>query len=215
MLGTWQLELSLQITLVAVPVAVYFLILGLLNSQTRPQVLTGQLDFAMLAAALSPLFLVPILAWVGPTLWSVLAAGLGVAGVIYLAGPKAGTSWVIYNISKKQALRAVEKALDQAGLAYEVREDQIHFPDGAVLRLSAFPMLRNVSLTFTNANADICNKLSEFSGELRRQSGHFETFASPMAVSFVLISTAMIVAPIALMANRMPEMVRLISDMIG
>ena len=58
-LGSADLGSTVRVATVVVPVAVYFLILGLLNSRRRPQMLSGRLDFALMITALSPLFLVP------------------------------------------------------------------------------------------------------------------------------------------------------------
>ncbi|MGB2822184.1 MAG: hypothetical protein WBF17_14465, partial [Phycisphaerae bacterium] len=60
-----DLGVSLRIATVVVPVALYFLVLGLLNSRPRPQLLRGRRDFALLIVALSPLFVLPVLHWAG------------------------------------------------------------------------------------------------------------------------------------------------------
>ena len=65
---------SAEIATVVVPVAVYFLVLGLLNSRPHPQLLSGRLDFALLTAAISPLFAVPVLRYFGISLLSVATA---------------------------------------------------------------------------------------------------------------------------------------------
>ena len=41
-----NMDMSMRIVTVVMPVAVYFLILGLLNSRRHPQLLTGRRDFA-------------------------------------------------------------------------------------------------------------------------------------------------------------------------
>lgn len=41
MIGSEQLSLSVQAAVVLTPVAVYFLLLGLLNSQPRPQLISA------------------------------------------------------------------------------------------------------------------------------------------------------------------------------
>lgn len=215
MLGSWQLEMSLQITLAVVPVAVYFLILGLLNSQKHPQLLTGRIDFALLMASFSPLCAVPVLAWMGARPLTVVIVASAVAGTILLLAPRKQQAWVAYNVSIHEALRSVEWALRHAGIDFDRQGQRLVLDNGAVLRLSAFPLLRNVSLTVSGATESTRSALCRFEASLAHQMGGIDVVASPMAVSFVLISTAMIVAPLVLLADRMPEMVRIITDMMG
>jgi hypothetical protein len=213
MLSTWQLALSLQIALVAVPVAVYFLVLGLLNSQNRPQVLSGRLDFALLIAAFSPLCVVPLLNCVGASVLTVLAALAVVAGLIAVLAPRPHETWVLYNISKERVLRCVERALDASGIACVRQGDRITLQDGPVISMASFPLLRNVSIHVSGGKQRL-GELRRFEAELARSVGRIEVAPSPMAVSFVLISTAMIVAPLILMADRVPEMVRILTDLM-
>jgi len=81
-LSTGQLSASLRVAAVVVPVAVYFLVLGLLNSRRHPQLLRARRDFLLLIAALCPLFVLPVLEWSAGS-WAapaVLAAAAGGAG---------------------------------------------------------------------------------------------------------------------------------------
>ena len=81
MLAMGQLDVSQRMATVVVPVALYFLALGLLNSRRCPQLLRGRRDFALLIVALCPLFVCPALGWVQST-----AAALG---LLALAGASA------------------------------------------------------------------------------------------------------------------------------
>lgn len=214
MLGTWKLEFSLQIGLVAVPVAVYFLVLGLLNSQHRPQMLSGRLDFSLLMAALAPMGVVPLLNWIGVNAFTVVGAIAAVAcGVLALA-PRRGHSWVIYNIERAHALRCLERALAAAQVPFTRVQDRLELSGGAAITLSDFPLLRNVTIHVEPAGLNHPT-LRLLESEFARRIGRLEVLASPMAVTFVLVSTAMIVAPLILLADRVPEMVRLLTDLMG
>ena len=215
MLGSWQFEMSLQIALAAVPVAVYFLTLGLLNSQRRPQMLSGRMDFALLIAALSPLCVVPLLGWVG-TNW--LTVGLSAAVVtawILLLAPRRHRSWVVYNITLDDMAGCMAQALRSAGLAHRRCGERFVLAAGPVIRLTPFPLLRNVSLHVSGCPRTHYVDLARFEAELARRIARFEVQPTPMAVSFVLIATAMIVAPLTLMVERVPEMVRILTDLVG
>ena len=76
------------------------------------------------------------------------------------------------------------------------------------------PAFRNVSVSADRVQKRHRAELRRFEAELGGRLRRVQVEASPMAVSFVLVATAMIVAPLSLMADRMPEMVRLLTDMI-
>ena len=127
MLAGQNLRFAIDLATVVVPVSLYFLILGLLNSRRHPQVLPGRLDFALLIGALSPLFAVPVLRMVGFSAFSVLAAVGAVACAILVLAPR-GQTWVVYNASASEARRAVESALSALGLRPELSNGVFHLP---------------------------------------------------------------------------------------
>ena len=93
MLSTVQFGDHLQIAAIVAPIALYFLVLGLLNTRRRPQLLRSRVDFALLLAAMSPLVICPLLRWL-PATPAVLAAlgAAGIAVVCLMSPPRA--SWV-------------------------------------------------------------------------------------------------------------------------
>jgi len=207
--GIGQFALSLHITTVAVPVAMYFLILGLLNSRPHPQLLRGRRDFALLIVALCPLLLQPVIAR-AEGFWPVLAVIAAVGGVALLAPPKG--SWVIYNILPREAGDAVADALRQVGLPAR-REGGVFLltdTDGSV-RLSGFPLLRNVSVRAIGLAPDVAGRFeAALSRRLRTVTA--ETTAATMAL--LLVATAMLVVPLALVAPRAGQIVRLLTGML-
>ncbi|MEI7838116.1 MAG: hypothetical protein WCK05_17070, partial [Planctomycetota bacterium] len=108
-----QTALFLRLVTILIPLGVYFLLLGVLNSRRHPQLLSGRRDFTLLLAAFSPMLLLPVLsalavpAWGGAAAAGVLAIGYadaygGVGGdlshvvvaseAIVLAGRSVGTT---------------------------------------------------------------------------------------------------------------------------
>src|ERR1043166_3254963 len=91
--------------------AVYFLGLGLVNSQANPRLVNARTDFVLLSIAFFPLI-------IGPVLFLVQHGHLLVAGVVVAASalafwallPARGGAGVIYNISPLQYRRIVERA---------------------------------------------------------------------------------------------------------
>ena len=80
------------------------------------------------------------------------------------------------------------------------------------LRFSSMPLLRNVSISAEGQDTAAFAK--DFEKLLAGQLAAVRTTARPMAVTFLLIATAMLIAPLGLLADRMPEMVRIITDLI-
>jgi hypothetical protein len=212
MLASEQFRLTVQVATVVVPVAIYFLLLGLLNSQRHPQLIAGRTDFILLIAAFAPTFLVPALSLLGASAWVIVALAAVLAVTALLAPPRKG-NWVVYNITSAEVLRAAERALQAMGESFTRNGRRIVLGNRDVmLRFSAMPLLRNVSVAAAGDDARTFQQ--DFESRLAGQLSDIPSPRSPMAVTFLLIATAMLVAPLGLMADRMPEMVRIITDLI-
>lgn len=210
MLAGGYVSASTQIATLVVPVAVYFLILGLLNSRRRPQLLSGRLDFALLIAALSPLVVLPVLRWWGPSA-PMVASTVGVAAAIALLVPRRDT-WVIYNLPARDARDAVGQALRAIGAEFEAHDDGFRLPAcRGDVRIGAFPLLRNVSIRISGADEQLT---ARFVSALGQVLAGRQVETSPMAVSMLLVATGMLVAPLALVAHRASEIVRLLTNLL-
>ena len=198
---------SIQIVTVVVPVAVYFLIIGLLNSRQHPQLLTGRRDLAMLLAALSPLFILPAAGY-SPAMPIV---GAVLLGAIALLAPRSKT-WVIYNIPGEQARECIARSLRAIGLKPKPRPDGFDIEGSrAFVRIGGFWVVRNVSVRLLGGDEKLARRfqaaLAEVLSEVRAET-------APMAVAMLLVATAMMVAPLVLIAHRVPEIVRLLTDLL-
>lgn len=213
MLGIEQLDLPIQVAAVVVPAAVYFLLLGLLNSQRTPQLLRGRTDFILLVTAFSPILCVPVLNCLGASFWTVLAVvGVALGAAMLLAPPRSG-SWVVYNIAMPEALRAAERALQAMGEPFSRNGRRLLLGQREVsLRFTSLPLLRNVSIAADGKELRAFQR--QFEALLGKQLALVRTEVTPMAATFLLLAAAMLVAPLALVADRMPEMVRIITDLI-
>jgi hypothetical protein len=209
LLGTEQLSETFRIATLVVPLAVYFGLLGLLNTRRHPQLLTGRQDLALLMIALSPLggaIVMPLFGagWIG---LGVLALLLG--GVIVLA--PSSNSWVVYNLTLSEARRLARSALQEIGQTPNSPDQTVfEFQDGR-LELWAFPILRNVTFKLCT---DCPAMARQFEKALERRLTAQPCEASPMALSMLLVATAMLIAPAALMLQQMPEIVRLLGDLM-
>ena len=146
MLGNWQFDIVLRVAVVAIPVAVYFLILGLLNSGRRPQMLSERLDFAVLVIAVGPMWIAPLLRWLSLGPLATLAATVGVTAAAAWLATRRRCGWVIYNIDTPEALRLIAEALSGAAVDYRRSDGGFALPGGPTMKVSPFPLLRNVSI---------------------------------------------------------------------
>jgi hypothetical protein len=204
-------SVPVQIATVVVPVAVYFLILGLLNTRRHPQLLSGRQDFALLIVALCPLFVLPALNYVGITRTSVAVAAAVVAVAIWLLAPR-GRTWVIYNMPMTEARNLIERVLSGLSADLVVEGGVYRLPgDDASVHVGGFSLLRNVTLRLHGGSDDLARR---FEAELHRALQAVRVEASSMAVALLLVATAMLVAPFTLMVHRVPEIVRVLTDLL-
>ena len=211
MMGLEHIGMDMRIISVVVPVAVYFLILGLLNTRSKPQILSGRTDFVLLMSALAPLVCMPVVHYASGSYIAIIVAAASTAGAMLLLAPR-GSSWVIYNIRPDQADDAISGALEDLGIDHRFEHDRFHVGRTDLsVQVSPFPMLRNVSIR-------LCGKWDAsvargFEQQLHRQLRHVGAHNSQMATAMLLIATAMLAAPIAMMARQVPQIVRLLSDL--
>jgi len=212
MLGLEQMTFQLRLAAMVLPVAVYFLLLGLLNSRRHPQMLTARQDFVLLMAAMSPVLLVPALGMLQGVLAAIVVAAVVVAlGAMILTDRRRG-EWVIYNLPQDQARRVIDRTLARLGI------DSREIPTGleltsekASLEIRPFPLLRNVSIRVRGGNSDLAARLGN---EIGRSLCGVQSQTTPMAMGLLIVATGMMVAPLAMVVHRAPELVRLITDLV-
>ncbi len=206
-----QLSTTLRIATIVVPVALYFLLLGMLNTRRHPQMLSGRQDFALLLLALCPLAFQPVMLYLGGGVSTMLSCAAVLGFGIYLLAPR-GKSWVIYNIPYKKSRDTIVSVLEDMGHRPVRTRRGVDVDSGAAcVEISSFPILRNVSLKLLGGDG---NLWAEFESNLAACTGKIEADSSPMAVSLLLVATLVIVAPMTLMAQHAPEIVRLLTDML-
>jgi len=210
MLGFANAIAGVHLATIVATVAVYFLILGLLNSRRHPQLLRARWDFTLLLAAVSPLFILPVLARIGVTLPAVLVAVGAVISAARLLAPR-GPAWVIYNMPLAEATDAVGRVLEAMGLKVRRHPGRLELPElGAAVEIGGFPMLRNVSLRLRGGEKLADELETRLAAAMEATSAE----TSPMAVSLLLVATAMLVIPATLMAHHAVEIVRVLTDLL-
>ncbi|MHC4983086.1 MAG: hypothetical protein ACYTF6_07960 [Planctomycetota bacterium] len=210
MIASEYTSFSLRIATVVVPIGVYFLILGLLNSRRHPQLLSGRQDFALLIAALSPLLVMPVLDYVGATVWTLAGGVACVAGLILLLGPR-GRTWVIYNLSQAQARNAIGQALREIDIDFVESKGGFELRQGGCfVEIGGFAPLRNVSVRLRGGDKQTSYR---FERALSSALTAIKAETNPAGVSLLVVATGMLVAPFTLIAGEVPEIVRMLTDL--
>jgi len=212
MIASAEVDVTIRVATVVVPLAVYFLVLGLLNTRRTPQILTGRLDFALLITAMSPLFVLPVLHMVGISETSIVAAcGVVACGILVLA-PR-GRTWVVYNATPAEAQRAASSALRAMGHSWcKVGGGVLRIDEGGQrVHMTPFPLLRNVSIRFEGNEEGG----AAFGRQLTRELAGVQTEPRSTAVALLVVAVGMMVAPLAMLANQAGEIARIVSGLLN
>jgi len=199
------------------PIALYFLILGLVNSHARPYLVTSRSDFIALSIALLPVLLWPLPVVAAARAWWALAAGLWTAGLLFfrfLPGPNAG--FVIYNISEARCLRILEEALARIGLhgcwdGHSWRSSR----DNVRIHIRKFSLLRNVSINVEAAPRDAGLLVTELGAELARGLRSVAQLPSTMGACLVVIGVGLLIVPMWAVGRHIRDIVDAMSHLFG
>jgi hypothetical protein len=214
--GNYQvLDVLLLVGNVA-PIAVYFLCLGLVNSHSRPYLISRRADFTALTSVLIPLLLWPIPGFVQIGAWWVLMIGTLVAGAVFFwMLPKAGDGFVIYNISEARCTKVVEGALAALGLHGMWEHKTWHSDCGRVLlHVRGFTLLRNVTLHIESAPRRDRFQAA-LGGELQHRFADIAQLPSTMGVGLVLIGLALMILPLWTVGRHIDDLVDAMSHLFG
>ncbi|NIL96214.1 MAG: hypothetical protein GTO53_02670 [Planctomycetales bacterium] len=138
------------------PLAVYLLLMGLVNVSRRPLLTTGSRDFYALGIAVAGMMIVgPLELFMPdgasrPIAWMLLLAlyWMCLTLLILMIRPRL----VIYNVTGEQLRQALAAALARFRLEHRWAGDSLFLPElGVQLNLEGFPAMRNVSLVATAA----------------------------------------------------------------
>ena len=212
MIGSEHIATYLQVATLVVPVALYFLILGLLNSRRHPQLLTSRQDFALLTGAMGLMAVMGIVTYLGTSLPVAMGSIAGIGGLLVIFAPSR-RSWVVYNMPPGEAREVIRDVLENMGhsLVEEPYGFRIRGATDKII-ISSFPMLKNVTIRLRDCRDGLAEGIGSGLGQAL---GRIDTETSPMAASMLLVATAMIIAPMALVMQKAPEIVRLLTDLLN
>ena len=210
LLSIQDILMSLSLAQVIAPVATYFLILGLLNSRPRPQMLTGLEDALVLWGAMSMFFWPTLTAWLGMKLFvSILAASGVLLGMLFLTCR--AKSWVVYNLPAEDARQIVRQVL--ADLQWSSRESKRDFrlPGGQCISFDGFALMRNVTIRLHGASAD---ERQLFSRELAQRLSRTPAEVAVAASAMVMVAAGMLAVMATVMAPHAPEIARQVAEFL-
>jgi hypothetical protein len=197
------------------PIALYFLVLGLVNSHSRPCLITARSDFIALTSALLPVLLWPLPALAGGYLWWMLAGGFLVTGTLFfLLLPGADSGFVIYNISEARAERLLAESLGRLGLAGHWEGAAWRSACGRMtVHLRKFGLLRNVTVAIEGSPPPAF--AGELAGELERRLRGVAQLPSSMGACLVMVGVGLLILPMWMVGRHIQDLVDAMSHLLG
>lgn len=210
-----QVVFILQVVLALGPIAVYFLGLGLVNSQSRPFLISARMDFTLLAGAFVPLVLVPGFALVSHGHgWIAVLVLAGVLALFTVMLPARGTTWVVYNVGSDQFHRLLERACRRQG--WKLRSDGdllIVDPIGLHLTRHGISWLRNVSIQLQGARRQSV-EARQLMAALRDELAGESMLPSPTGASLVVIGASLLGLPMWYLFSHMDQIVDVVRQIL-
>lgn len=199
------------------PIAIYFLILGLVNSHSRPYLATSRSDFVALTCALMPVLLWPVPALVRPgCTWMLALGGLAAAGAFVWMLVTTGRGFVIYNVSQSCCTRILENALAHLGVSgswdgqsWRADNDQL------AIHLRKFSLLRNITLHFEVMGPDAVGLVDKLGVEMNRRLATVAQLPSAMGACLVLVGLGLLTLPMWMVGRHIQDLVDAMCRLFG
>jgi hypothetical protein len=210
-----QVMFVLQVVTALGPVAIYFLGLGLVNSQARPFLISARRDFSLLAGAFLPLILVPT-ATMAQNGHGYLALAV-VTGVVLLFAimlpPRRGV-WVVYNVGPDQLLALLQRACRRQGWSMAMEGDLLTIqPPGLQISRHSIHWLRNATLEL-HGNSRHTPAESELLAALREELSRESMLASPTGASLVVVGASLLGLPMWYLFHHMDLIVEVVRHIL-
>lgn len=199
------------------PVAVYFLVLGLVNSHARPCLVSTRSDFVALTAVLLPLLLWPVPDLIRAGLYGPLFGGLFIAAAMFgwlLPGREDGV--VIYNISEWRCRRILMQTLRRLGLTGRWEDGAWTSDDESlVIELRRFPPLRNVSVHFDARSDGARIHVRAICDGLNRAVQSVSQGPSNMGIALTTLGLGLLILPMWMLTRHVDDIVDAMTHLFG
>ncbi len=215
--GDYQTVDVLMLVGNVLPIALYFLVLGLVNSHARPFLITARTDFVTLSCALMPILLWPLPTFVGSGMTWLLIVGLVFAAGLFVWMLKtAGTGFVIYNIDQSCCRRILDGAIRATGFKGRWTDDTWQDDAGLVaIHVRKFALLRNITLHIETDDPAAAKRLPQFAAELDRRLATIAQLPSTRGVCLVIIGVALMILPMWMVGRHIHDIVEAVSNILG
>lgn len=215
--GSFQAVDVLMLVGNVAPIALYFLVLGLVNSHSRPFMTTRRSDFVMLTTVLVPVLLWPVPTLAGAHRWWPLVGGVAIAAVFFIQMlPKMGTGYVVYNVSEETCSRLLQASLGALRLQGRWHDGFWYSDSGELtLHLRKFPLLRNVTLHIDARSPGARRMANGLGDELHGRLERVSQLPSTMGACLVLIGLGLLILPMWMVGRHIQDLVDAMSHVFG
>jgi len=213
--GSYQVVDVLLLVGNVAPVALYFLALGLVNSHSRPYLISRRADFVALTIVLVPVIFWPLPRFIqSGAWWPLIPSGCLLAGLFFWMLPRAGDGFVVYNIAEAKFTRALEGSLAAIGRSGAWEGKTWRSDCGRLtLHVRGFAVLRNVTLHVEGADAEaFC---CELGGELNYRLASIAQLPSSTGAGLVLIGLALMILPMWTVSRHIDDLVDAMLHLFG
>lgn len=196
------------------PIALYFLILGLVNSHARPYLISSRSDFIALTIALAPVLMWPLPTFLqSGTLWPLVAGLIIAVSVFLLLVPRANAGFVIYNISEARCMRILNEALAGMGLTGRWEGSAWRGDRGVPsFHLSKIALLRNVTIHIESDSEAFAARLH---AELSERIKAVSQLPSAMGACLVIVGAAIMLVPMWMVGTHIDDLVDAMGHLFG
>lgn len=213
---------ALRLTIALLPLASYFLLLGIINARKKPLLTSGGADLATLALAVSGLvFIGPIELFrpeaatteFGSYVWLflILLYWLGVWLAVLLARPRL----VIYNISTEELRPIVAEAARSLDPQARWAGDSLSLPTvGVQLHLESFELMRNVSLVASGGQQNLAT-WRQLGALLAKRLENLTVEPNPRWLGFVLVAIALLATSYTHMFNHPQQIAQAMQEIFS
>ncbi|HVP10380.1 MAG TPA: hypothetical protein VMV94_04235 [Phycisphaerae bacterium] len=217
LIGDYQVVDVLLLVGNVAPVALYFLALGLVNSHSRPYLISRRADFVALTSVLVPILLWPVPGFVHSGYWWVLliAAGLAAATFAWML-PKTDDGFVIYNITESRCMRLLDDALTATGLSGSWESKTWRSDCGTMaIHVRGFALLRNVTLHIEKTGPRAARLYPTLAAQLQHRLSNVAQLPSTMGAGLVLVGLALMILPMWTVSRHIDDLVDAMSHLFG
>jgi len=214
--ATEQVILIVKLALYIAPPALYFVILGLVNSQGRAHVVSGRRDWLSLMMVFFPILVWPTAYLVEAGRWNLFAmVTLGWVLFLWLSTPDELASLVGYNTTENRCRRALEAVLDSLGIPFRGQDRAILLPDHDIrITFNSMAVLRNVTVHFDGPLHRHEGLLRELRGRLAARLWQAQCTPALGAACLLIAGTVMLMLPLFMMIRHIDALVKVVGDLL-